>query len=233
MWERQCADWQGNEADWLLGLPLSGAFAQLLKGIGSILEFLGHGNCSHKPKMLIWKDKGNLISELNMLGMYTLNRIRKQTNKQKPSSGKDFIYLSHRKHFSEMCASIWCWHLVFTLTWRAQWLSHHRQNHLCYVNPYFYLRFHLSLGQMDHLILTLYLASGQFNAQGIIFYDFRGHLLFCQPGQPFTPFLVISPWFFLRHHPFRMVGWGWPHPLVQTWTGKAALANQNTASPFP
>ena len=50
---------------------------QLRKDIASILEFLNHGNCDYKPETLIRKDEGNLISELNMLGIYILKRIRK------------------------------------------------------------------------------------------------------------------------------------------------------------
>lgn len=53
-------------------------FCLVTEGCWLDFRISGHGNCSYKPKMLIWKDKGNLISELNMLGTYTLNRVRKQ-----------------------------------------------------------------------------------------------------------------------------------------------------------
>lgn len=58
-------------------MPLNSTFTQLLKGIALILEFLRHGNCDNEPEILIGNDKENLIFELSILGIYTLNRISK------------------------------------------------------------------------------------------------------------------------------------------------------------
>lgn len=55
---------------------------QLQKDIASILEFLNHGNCDYKPETLIRKDEGNLISELNMLGIYILKSKKIKKNIQ-------------------------------------------------------------------------------------------------------------------------------------------------------